>query len=93
MNLMKEIIRTDILTNKKYQQNQLIRIAILKDKTTILNNDVLGRGLYFHPKNLINKKRWEILKFKIKKNGGDFSQISDKLSSFYQGGNFDGEKK
>lgn len=90
---MKEIIRTDILTNKKYKKEQLIRIAILKDKTTILNNDFLGRGLYFHPKNLINKKRWMLLKFKIEKSGGNFSQISDQLSSFYQGGNFDGEKK
>jgi predicted RNA-binding protein YlxR (DUF448 family) len=54
---MKNIIRTDILTGKKYQKKELIRIAILKNKETILDNNSSGRGLYFNPKNLNDNKR------------------------------------
>ncbi|AHK22289.1 DUF448 domain-containing protein [Candidatus Hepatoplasma crinochetorum] len=91
---MKNIIRTDILTGKKYQKKELIRIAILKNKETILDNNSSGRGLYFNPKNLNDNKRWNILKFKVEKMGGDFLQISDKLSSFYyQGGNFNDKQQ
>ncbi len=71
--------RRDILTNKSYDREELIRISILKNGETSIDKEFTlgGRGIYIHPSSLKKTLDKKILERHIKRFNGDFSQIKD----------------
>lgn len=71
--------RRDVLTNKSYNREELIRISILKNGNTMLDKKFTlgGRGIYIHPSSLKKALDKRILERQIKRFNGDFSQIED----------------
>lgn len=83
--MKKEILRTNVFDKKKYQKSLLIRIAILKNGTTILNSQE-GRGIYFKREDLNSNSKLDFLKYKIKQKKGNFDSIKIELEKILKGG-------
>ncbi len=73
--------RKDIVTNKRYERNELIRISISKDGVTEIDKDYSkgGRGIYIHPENINKAIENNILKNNIKRFKGDYNKIVELL--------------
>lgn len=83
--------RTNVIDHKKYEKNLLIRIAITKDGSTILNSK-LGRGVYFKIESLKNTRDFKRLKFYVNKKNGNFSQIEEEIKRIInEGGDKNGK--
>ena len=73
--------RTDIVTKKIFDRNELIRISINKNGVTRIDDDynLGGRGIYVHPKSIEKALKSKILLKKINKFGGNWENIIDLL--------------
>lgn len=73
--------RKDVVTNKRYKRSELIRVAILKDGSTLIDKDYSlgGRGIYIHKTSieLINTNNY--LKGNINRFKGDYDKVVELL--------------
>ncbi len=69
--------RKDVVTNKRYERNELIRIAISKDGVTTIDKDysIGGRGIYIHPDSIQKGIDNNIIRNNIKRFKGDYETI------------------
>ncbi len=69
--------RKDIVTNKTFNRNELIRISILKDGTTSIDKEynLGGRGIYIHPSSIEVAIDKGILKKNINRFKGNYESI------------------
>ncbi len=74
MNLNK---RKDIVTNQRYERDELIRISVLKNGETNIDKEYSlgGRGIYILPSNIDEAIKRGILKSQIKRFKGDYETI------------------
>ncbi len=73
--------RKDIVTQERYERNELIRIAIQKDGVTTIDKEYNqgGRGIYIHPSSMGKAIEKNILKSQLKRYKGDYSSIVELL--------------
>lgn len=73
--------RKDIVTQKRFERDELIRISILKDGTTSIDKECNkgGRGIYIHPSSIEKAIEKNILKSQVKRFKGDYEFIVEKL--------------
>lgn len=73
--------RKDIVTNKVFDRNELIRIAIQKNGETLIdkNFSMGGRGIYILPTNIEIALEKKILERQVKRFKGNFSNIEKTL--------------
>lgn len=78
MNLNK---RKDVVTNKRYERDELIRISILKDGTTTIDTEYKlgGRGIYIHKDSIPKGIEKGIIRNNIKRFKGDYETILKQL--------------
>ncbi len=73
--------RKDIVTNKRFKREELIRISILKDGTTSIdeNYTIGGRGIYIHPTSIEQGIDRDIIKRQIKRFKGEPKVVLQQL--------------
>ncbi len=78
---MKVNDRKDIVTNKRFKREELIRVSILKDGTTSIdeNYSMGGRGIYIHPTSIDNGINRGVIKKQIKRFKGDPEAVLQQL--------------
>ncbi len=79
--------RTDAVTRKTYNRDELIRVAIQKDGTTTIDKEYSqgGRGIYLHPTSIDKALDRGILKNQIKRFGGNIKDIEQQLKEVTNG--------
>ncbi len=73
--------RKDIVTQNRYERDELIRIAIQKDGVTTIDKEHShgGRGIYIHPSSIAKGIEKNILKSQIKRYKGNYNSIIERL--------------
>lgn len=73
--------RRDIVTNKRFERDELIRIAVLKNGETLIDKDYSkgGRGIYVHPTSIEQGINKNIIKSNINRFKGNWELILEKL--------------
>ena len=76
-----KVNRKDIVTNKIFEREKLIRISICNDGTTSIDNDFNkgGRGIYVLKTSIEIGLEKNIIKKNINKFGGDINSIINEL--------------
>ncbi len=78
------VFRIDVFSRDKFNRKELLRINISKNNTYIdLENNGLGRGVYFKQENLKTNKQLLQLKRIVNSKNGDFSTIEEELKRNY----------
>lgn len=79
--------RTDSVTRKTYDRDELIRVAIQKNGDTTIDKEYNhgGRGIYIHPSNIQKALDKGILKNKVKRFGGNINNIDEQLKEVING--------
>ncbi len=80
--------RKDIVTNKRFEREELIRISIDKDGATQIdhNYDKGGRGIYIHPDNINRAIESNVLKNNINRFKGNYGDIVLELKEEVENG-------
>lgn len=73
--------RKDILDNKTYDRDKLIRIAVQKDGATAIDREYKlgGRGIYILPSNISKAIDKKVIERQVKRFNGNFKDIEDTL--------------
>lgn len=73
--------RMDVVTRKKFDSRELIRISILKNGETLIdkNFNLEGRGIYIHKLSIEKGLKTKILERNLKKFNGSFELIKEEL--------------
>ncbi len=73
--------RRDIVTNNRFDRNELIRISILKDGTTTIDKNYSngGRGIYIHPTSIKSGIERGNIKSQVKRFKGDYEFVLQQL--------------
>ncbi len=76
-----KVNRKDVVTNKKVDRNEMIRISISKDGVTSIDRNFNngGRGIYVLKSSIKIGIEKKILQKNIKRFGGDISNILNEL--------------
>lgn len=80
--------RKDVVTNKRYERDEMIRISIQKDGTTTIDKDYNagGRGIYIHKDNIKQAIEKKTLIGNIKRFNGNYEDIVEALKQEVENG-------
>lgn len=80
--------RTDIVTNQKYERDELIRIAIKKNGETTIDYEFNqgGRGIYIKYESIKMGLNKNIIKNKLKRFNGNMVSIKQELERILENG-------
>lgn len=73
--------RKDIVTQERYERDELIRISITKEGVTKIDKEynLGGRGIYIHPSSIDRAIEKGILKSQIKRFKGDYDSVLEQI--------------
>ncbi len=73
--------RKDIVTQERYERDELIRISITKEGVTKIDKEynLGGRGIYIHPSSIDKAIEKGILKSQIKRFKGDYDSVLEQI--------------
>ncbi len=80
--------RKDVVTNKRYERDEMIRISILKDGTTTIDKDWTagGRGIYIHKDNIKQAIEKNSLRGNVNRFKGNYEVVLELLKQEVENG-------